>query len=1174
MASLGELIRRKRQDETATNRILGHLLTTETANKVGTVAGNIDAEAAQRREGKLKNLINEGKLSPDQLGPRDRMLVGKKFLQHYAEVPQPGKGTPSFLGVGGPLGESLSNFASGLVSFGKNLPGGIYTTGKAIGQDVAHDVTNPEDAAKLGLGVVNPIYGVTHLSDFAPHVSEEIVDPTIQYYKEKYGQGSLHDIARRALIEDPFGTALDVGTLATLGAGAAGKAGAIAGRAGETLEASRAGEGLLGKIGTGLREGGNYFKQYGYRGTRGTREPLQVGKNIAPIKREYGASPLVRAGQRLSDKYLQDVPGVGPKLAEWRGRLAQNHIINTLAGRERIQGSFEAARQSKDMVKAAKALDGDESIALTLLKNGVNMQAARPRGGIARGNISMLDRYKEMLNASIENKLPAGSNIQQMPGVDPQIAVDLRAKLDDPNLVKLIQEPTDKMVHASDVWDEQVQRNLETHGIEPEEHIKRVFGPQEALRSSMKDLHEAGNAAEMQAVKDPMGAFQRFSAQHQAETGQEFPIAPNYVPHEIAEGTYAGDLTNIKRPKPVPGVRFAYETIRRDRPKFLTENEMQAFLSGAMRTGPGPMIRQISEREHALAREGTLNELDRLTEKDPKTGDTLTAASDAEMEKMGFSRRTHVRVPLDGLARVYKDQVNFMKLTADVVGELLKDSPDEVAQRLPQITESLHQAADNSAEATMLNVTGLTKPEMPIMTREAANHLKHTFDAMMPDPLAFGRGYDRLISYWRTALLAASPRWWINTFVGSAFLTALSGAAKPRYFRAAWRYGGRGERAAELMKVAPELRPGLVGAEVHENELLYHGRKGPFQKVFTHVENMESFFKRAGFFKQLDEQAKARMRQMGEPIDEFTHIGKMRDEYISQLLHDPDFVSHSLDGVNKFYYNYTSLGPLERRWVRRFVPFWGWYKFVTKLIWQLPFQYPGRTLVLDKLSKVAGDFEQNELGILPNTIKGAIFLNNNRNNEEYIPTFGLNPFSDFANPASPEGTMAGLVSSQQLAPFIGAFLESQGVDPYRGTPAELSPESGLLEGRFGSVLNPETGEEVPGGKGSADALQRFLGSLLRDIPQVRTLETLSQHGRYVYPESIPFINEKPIPVEEGEAYGQEGSPLEYAIRSLVGAAPPKNENLREYQKTLREEFEAGRSHRKSQMKLLRKAGVR
>lgn len=1169
MAALAELIRRRKQAEDAVNRLTSRSIQADTAQQLGATAGHLDARAQNRRTSTLRKLINAGELDPESLGPRDRAMVGPTWLRQFMSVPKPGEDTsPEFLGtIGGPVGASISNFFTGAVDFAKHLPGGLAKTGAALVSDVAQ---HPEGAISPAAVIGQAIAGDNPF----PATTETVVDPTISYYREKYS-GSPGDIARKALVEDPFGTVLDVGTAASLGAGTAFRTGSLASKAGRSLELAAAPDTSLAKVGAGLSGTGDYLKGFGFYGTRGKRPDLVVGKNI-PIPREYGVSPIVRTGQKFADKFLPRIPTAGEYLSSLRGKLAQHKIINTVAGRERILGSFMAARESRDFIKAAKQLDDNEAIALSLLKNGVSMQPVRPRGGIDRGNVSAVDAFKEYLDASLSNSLPEGYNIQQLQklGVDPAAIQALRTKLDDPELVGLIENPSEGMVQASDVWDSQVDRNLETHPIDAEAHQQRVFAPQQALRVKPGDLGDYDNAAAIEAIKDPSGAFDRFAAKHAEETGEPFPIRPNYVPHELAEGTFRGSLTKGERSKPIERISLANQLVGRQHPNYLTGSDMQAFLSGAMRVGTAPMIQFIQKRERFLAHDGMISKLiSQLAEKDA-AGEVVRAKNSSEMAAKGYSPETHIALDLEGSVRFFKNEDDFAKTIVDMVDEVKKDAPKEVVDRADDIAQGVRDFTELSGRKAVQEIVSAAKPDGIVMTREAANHIKHTLEAMRPAATKGGRAYDRVMSMWRSMTLSFMPRWWINTLVGSSFLTFLSGAGRPKYLIAASRYGGKGERAARLMEAAPELRPGIYGAELHEAESLGRRRFSPSQKLFTKVENLESFFKRMGFFHQLDKQGKAAMRQLDEVLDGYSHSPYMKDEYINNILDNhPEMIEHAMNEVNRFYYNYTSLGPLERRYVRRAVPFWGWYKFITKLAYQLPFQYPGRTLVLDKLSNIAQEYEDNELGLLPFDVKGAIFLNNDRTDQEYIPTFGLNPLSDFANPAAPEGTLQGMLSSQQLAPLLGAFIQSLGLDPFRGQPNELSPEDNLLTGRFGRIINPETGEEVPGGLSGAFSTERFLGSLLRSVPQVRSLEMMNAGGRYVYPESIPFLDEKPIPVEEGEVY-EDGGPTSFLLRSFLGGFPPKTENLREYQNELNEDVKYGEGVRKGQLKRLREVGIR
>lgn len=1199
MASLAELLRKKREDDVATARIGAKTIDSGVASTLGSTAGKVDAQFASHTINRLKKMLNQGELSPEDLSAGDKTLIGSKWLKNYINVPKPGEGDSSFLGVGGPLGEMAGNFANEAVALGKGIPGGLIATGAALGGDVVERVTDPlgsQSTSGLPLG---------------KRTMSELVEPTVQAYKEKYTTGSIGDIARRAIIEEPLGTTLDVGTLATGGAGVVAKTGSGLAKLGTGLEAASEGTGTLGKIGAGLRTAGDYGKTFGYYGTRGTRPDLPIGRGIA-FPREYGVSPIVRAAQRATDKYTSRLPGVGDRLSDWRKTAAIRKMVRSQSGRERLNSAHNAALASRPVIEVMKPLSDKEVTALTLLKNGINDQAARPRGGMERGNISMVDSFLEHLDASYAGEAAPGYNIREMVDVDPEYNRGLKVAVEDPEVRALISNPTEPMIHASDVWDEAVVTNLESHGITAEAHEQRKWAPQEALRTSPEKLKDVENAAEIEAIRDPAGAHARFAEKHIAENGEEFPIAPNYIPHELAQGTYADNIMDIDRPKPDERVQLAEAHVRK-RPGYLRDTELRTLLSGAMRVDTGPLVRHIANRERMLAHNGLLDDFGARFGAKDANGETIRVKTDEEMALKGLSPKDYVALDLDGAVAFHKEEISFLKDMVNTVKEAMREAPKDLSSREGEITKSINQYIEDAGQKASVSVMSASSPLKTVVPREAAVYFEKTLASMVPESMRVFKQYDKFMNGWRAALLAASPRWWINTFIGSMVLTGLSGAARPKYAGAALRHGkgeltaklvrrygdqskigrwaqdhlGSAERAAKLQEAAPEFGVGgLFGGELGETELSYtHRRFNPVRRAFKTVDSVEQFFKRMGIFHQLDKQAKAQMRQLDEVLDNYKSIGKMDDQYSDELLSNhPDLVNAAVDDANKFYYNYTLLGPGERRWVRRVVPFWGWYKFVTRLMYQLPFQYPGRTNVLSKLSDISNEFSEEELGILPPTIKGAIFLNKDRSNLEYIPTFGLNPFSDFANPAAPEGTLAGLVNAQQLSPVLGAFLTSQGHDPYSGGSLELSPGSGLLEAGYGKVIDPETGEEVPGGLGSAMSGTRFLGALARSIPQIATLETILNGGRYPYADSIPLINQKPVPVEAGEAYGEGGdmsllgltlSPAEqYAIRSSFGPILPKTINLRDYQAGLAQDIQSGETKRDSQLKALRKAGVR
>lgn len=854
MATLLELAQRRREQEERTRQAVANSLTEETGRKLGSSLSQASEQIGKHRSNYLKLLLNEGQLQPDNLTGYQRRLLGSKWLNRFDTPPQPGESSGGFLSKAfGLPGTIAENAANELVEMGKGLPFGLWKTGSAVVSDVGNFATNP-----LALGA--NVTGTSSLSGDGDRsqVMDEIIRPTLQAYKEKYTQGSPGEILHRAVVEEPLGTFLDVGTLATGGAAAAGKTGVGLTRGAELLD-KYAGEGSkLDQFSGKLNDAGRYLRGFGWRGTRGTRDPL-ITKTGRAIPREFGASPLVRTGQRLTDKYLQDVPIVGPRLATVREKMAEYGGINTKIGRQRILGGFLAANEAKQVIQAAKKLSEKESIAVFMLKNGINPQTVRNVGGVTRGRVDAIQAYREMLDLSLENKLPPGYNAQQFvkQKVDEKYIQDLRKLFDDQEFQDMLYHPENypKMTELSDAWDEQVTKNLEAHDIDRQAHEARIWEPQQTLRVKPDDLRERDTLAGIEAIKDPAGAFERFSARHKAETGQDFAIRPNYIPHEIAEGLYKGNLTKIKRSPAIDKVMRAENVAGKHQPSYLKNSDLQLFVSGAMRVGHEAMVRQIHKRERALAHNGAIFELVHQLAMHDKAGELVTAKDEAELAAKlpaGESVKDYAIVPVDGIIRYYQSEVTVEKLLNDVIHQVKKDHPGEVSDRMEKIVASLKEAMGDAAKATAMELTSASKPKGVVFSRSAAQHLERSLASLDPAARKGLEYYDRVMAGWRFMTLGAMPRWWVNTFIGSAFMAVLSGAAfRPRNWQMAARYGGKGfkkhgpryEASMHLMESAPDLRPGLVGAERREADYegLHLGKvtDWPFGKV----DNMEGFLR-------------------------------------------------------------------------------------------------------------------------------------------------------------------------------------------------------------------------------------------------------------------------------------------------------------------------------------------
>jgi hypothetical protein len=144
-------------------------------------------------------------------------------------------------------------------------------------------------------------------------------------------------------------------------------------------------------------------------------------------------------------------------------------------------------------------------------------------------------------------------------------------------------------------------------------------------------------------------------------------------------------------------------------------------------------------------------------------------------------------------------------------------------------------------------------------------------------------------------------------------------------------------------------------------------------------------------------------------------------------------------------------------------------------------------------------------------MKGSLFLNHDKSHLSFLPTRGLNPFAQFANPFSPAGTVQGLMSWGQLSPVIQAAVAGAGVDTLTGGPSSISPEENVGFDFWGNPIDVTNGKVLEN-VGQKAGFRRAVGTFFRSFPQIRNLEVGLAGGNPVYPESIPIFDERPVAV--------------------------------------------------------------
>jgi hypothetical protein len=131
----------------------------------------------------------------------------------------------------------------------------------------------------------------------------------------------------------------------------------------------------------------------------------------------------------------------------------------------------------------------------------------------------------------------------------------------------------------------------------------------------------------------------------------------------------------------------------------------------------------------------------------------------------------------------------------------------------------------------------------------------------------------------------------------------------------------------------------------------------------------------------------------------------------------------------------------------------------------------------------------------------------------------------------------------------------------RGGNVPISPEQGVGTDYFGALWDLENGKETNAAQQAG--LRRLAMGLLRSAPQFRMGEQKLAGGRPVYPESIPFFAERPMPAD----------PKDQSMLALLGSVlgiAPKTYDLKGYKKGAKKRLKYARTRNKTAKKRLKK----
>ncbi len=141
---------------------------------------------------------------------------------------------------------------------------------------------------------------------------------------------------------------------------------------------------------------------------------------------------------------------------------------------------------------------------------------------------------------------------------------------------------------------------------------------------------------------------------------------------------------------------------------------------------------------------------------------------------------------------------------------------------------------------------------------------------------------------------------------------------------------------------------------------------------------------------------------------------------------NPDLARHVSQRVNDALGDYGSLGQVEKRVIRQVVPFYAWYRTIATITAKMPFETPGRALILAQLSKIGYQMQQDKMGApLESWVKGAIALGASHGDiQRVLTTQGINPYATINQLVQPGGELS------TLNPFLQGIITGLAQKPW------------------------------------------------------------------------------------------------------------------------------------------------
>jgi hypothetical protein len=344
---------------------------------------------------------------------------------------------------------------------------------------------------------------------------------------------------------------------------------------------------------------------------------------------------------------------------------------------------------------------------------------------------------------------------------------------------------------------------------------------------------------------------------------------------------------------------------------------------------------------------------------------------------------------------------------------------------------------------------------------------------------------DKPTSAWRSLTLKYRPAWAVNNLLGQHLLYAM---ANPT-LGGAVSYGQAllgHRRNAEIMEETPGMRQGFATT----------------QKGITHTGGAQPIVDRSATVKAVRGTAKAiglpvravvypirkfgdgiqAINQLGENIPreaQFLHLLKKHLDLTNKTLDeavrtaDPQLIQRLVDEVNSLQGDFGNLNHVERTVLRRALPFYSWFKVITKLTLKYAKDYPVRLKMLQSMSNFLNEPDTQ----MPSYLRGFVNLVRKGQTVTGLSTTGANPFE----------------TVPQLLSAAGGVLHGK---PTFGTDNPGGLLNPGLQALFTGVSGTDnfTGNTYRGPGANEGLLGRATGQFLSGLPEYRLAEQAAGLG--------------------------------------------------------------------------------